>query len=766
MTLFLRIALIVLAVGGFVPLEARLPSAGLDTSWVLGMNQAVSQGLQFGREMVFTYGPYAAVATRGYHPATDALVLVLGAVLGAGFAAALLRLSREASTASLAFAVAVLAAVVFERDALMFGAALAAGLACLRDDGERPSGASPRVATIAALCLPLGLLPLVKGSMIAPCGAVVATVAAILVLRGEPRRAAAAVAAPVAGALVAWVAAGQEPASIVAFFTSLAPIISGYTEAMSLPGSRVEPAVVAAASAVVLAAAALAPRGSPATRLAVTGLTAVTLFIAFKSSFVRHDAHALIAGEVMLLACALLSMTASLRVAPVAIAAAALGWAYVGSAYQGGPAAVPHTLRANLGTVPRGLAARLSDEVPLRTAYDNALAALRTASEWPVLPGTVDVYSHDQASLIASGNRWSPRPVLQSYSAYTPALAELNRAHLTGPRAPDHLVFRVEPIDGRLPALEDGASWPVLMSAYEPVRMIKDAVLLRRRANAQARPPEPFAEASGSLGERIAVPASDGPLFAWIDVRPGLQGRVSALLYKPAPLRIDVELEDGSRHAHRFVSGMGAAGFVVSPWVASGTDFAMLYGDPGLLAGRRVVAFTLSADAFPPRVWRPRIEARFARLDVPPPAGRPEFLSANRPLELGSATVTLRRCDLALDALDGRPPKAGAQPVGGVLRLSGWMTPDRERGTVAQETLVLLEAEGGARTVYSVARTHRPDVAAHFGRPTLADSGYAGLIDVSTLSGPQAVRLGLRSGDTIEACEQVVAVVEPRGAAR
>jgi hypothetical protein len=43
--------------------------------------------------------------------------------------------------------------------------------------------------------------------------------------------------------------------------------------------------------------------------------------------------------------------------------------------------------------------------------------------------GNADVYPLSQTAVLASGLTCQPRPVFQSYSAYTPKLAEMNAAH-------------------------------------------------------------------------------------------------------------------------------------------------------------------------------------------------------------------------------------------------------------------------------------------------------------------------------------------------
>ena len=41
----------------FVPFTPAMPAASLDESWGLGINQAIGQGLVFGRDVIFTFGP-------------------------------------------------------------------------------------------------------------------------------------------------------------------------------------------------------------------------------------------------------------------------------------------------------------------------------------------------------------------------------------------------------------------------------------------------------------------------------------------------------------------------------------------------------------------------------------------------------------------------------------------------------------------------------------------------------------------------------------
>ena len=60
----------------FAPLEFQMPRYGLDPSWVAVLGEAPVHGWRFGRDIIFTLGPYACTYTGQYHPATDHLMLI------------------------------------------------------------------------------------------------------------------------------------------------------------------------------------------------------------------------------------------------------------------------------------------------------------------------------------------------------------------------------------------------------------------------------------------------------------------------------------------------------------------------------------------------------------------------------------------------------------------------------------------------------------------------------------------------------------------
>jgi hypothetical protein len=231
--------------------------------------------------------------------------------------------------------------------------------------------------------------------------------------------------------------------------------------------------------------------------------------------------------------------------------------------------------------------------------------------------GTTDVYSYLQAPLLASGRLWSPRPIFQSYQAYTPELVRLNADHLRGDRAPDNIAFRVEPIDNRLPALDDGLSWPLLMRNYSLTGNVDAFIYLKKKKSPpEDRPATEIYSGEHMLGSDVSVPETNEPVFAEIDVQPTLLGRLWTILYKPPDLQIFVSLANGRKMTYRFIRGIAKAGFVISPLVEDGNDFiALNTADRDALTTKRVKSFALSPVGGASLFWSNRYSVRLSTLD-------------------------------------------------------------------------------------------------------------------------------------------------------
>jgi hypothetical protein len=363
--------------------------------------------------------------------------------------------------------------------------------------------------------------------------------------------------------------------------------------------------------------------------LPLAGLGAI-LFIIFKQGYVRHDRHEITAVMALLLIswmCLAMARPDNWRSAGLALLLL-LGSGLMASSmfsrwFPG------EGLRTQMG----GTFNRYSLVAPvngvftgyLRDDYENKFARLRRSSSLPPMKGGTDLYSYYQSILFAHDLRYQPRPVIQSYSAYTPELAGLNAAHLRTGHAADNLLFAIQRIDNRFPALDDGLSWPELLTRYD-VKGPADAegtyLLLSRAATPREYHLTPLRDTLVRWGEPVTPPsATEGPIWVEIEIKKTLIGTVVAILYKPPVLMLTVSQRDHGQQDFRLVPDMARGGFLLSPVIGDTRAFAALASADGQrdLVGREVMSMTLSADTRSRSTicYQSPMAVRFYRLDFP-----------------------------------------------------------------------------------------------------------------------------------------------------
>jgi hypothetical protein len=613
--LFVAITVMVI----FLPLNPKMPSRGLDASWEFAMNEAVARHMNFGKDIVFTYGPYASIGTRKYHPATDLRMMLGSLCVAASFLAGLLYLSGGSKPYLKLFLLLFL--VMFGNPELILLAYSFLLAVCIlkwlnRDPGERVSLSWLQFLAIVFMWSTLGLLPLVKGSLLLPFVASAAIPSALLLFRARIRLALLLLLLPLTASITFWLIAGQPIANLPAFLRGTMLLTSGYTEAMSTSW-LILPAKIGAilVSAFCLTSVLLfisifrATQIRYASRWILALLCAVFLLVIFKHGFVKADAlpSAFFSLAALIIIVGFLNIdryfVSSLSIAMLLTVATSatqdrvlatevherfgsgLTWAGVTRqdifefCLDRAPGAYARTTFKNAWNTYvdawDGFRSRLSSGNVLKDQFELATAAIKKSYAMPQLKGTADVYTFDQAILLVSNNEWDPRPVLQSYSAYTPGLARMDEQHLRGPNAPDWVLFQLQTIDGRLPSLDDGSSWAALFDNYTEVSFDGQFALMRKKPAIKTQSNfEVIYEQVCKTGGTVSLPQTDGILFAEVTLEPTFAGKILTALFNPPQLHALLGLANGKTGKYRVVSSMMKTGFQLSPFVGSTEQFA------------------------------------------------------------------------------------------------------------------------------------------------------------------------------------------------
>lgn len=570
------VALIWATVTAVAPMSPTQPVAQLDPGWQLATAHAAAAHLQFGTEFIFTYGPWSEIVTKLYWPGEYIGTLLLAGLYATSWCVALLRLlPRWSCRLAAAF---VLLAAPAGAEALILLYPLAAVTAMPR----RIDRASCW-AVAAVLGAGLGILPLVKVS----CFTVVGAAIAIAALRAW-RTGLVAAGVAVATFAAAWIAAGQSLSGVWAYMHASLIVIAGYSDAMRLDATPVGRGFLPLAVSLLIAFALQVTMWRRERDWAWLAMGVLTLAVVAKEAAVRIDWQHLDRALLPLVAVAgYVAIGGSRRVrvmAGILVVVQAAAFALSASTTVA-LASTGDTIVAGLAS-PIDLAHNLARPGRLTRAHDAALETIK--AQQPALPqltGTVDLYPWNVAIVAANGYLWDPRPIPQSYSAYTPALARVDAAHLTGPSAPTNVLWTSAPIDGRLPALDDDESWLPLLSRYRFTETAGSYDVLQRRAKPADLPISRATILRTQLGQWVDLPHYPVGSGLWVtyQIHPSAWGSLAAALWRPPTVTLTLRLSTGAVETRRIVPSMSGTHLLLSPYVASAGDFEKLYvGGSGL----------------------------------------------------------------------------------------------------------------------------------------------------------------------------------------
>jgi hypothetical protein len=553
------------------PLSGIEPQPGLDASWATGLSMAVNQGLQFGRGIVFTYGPLGFLREPLIaYPWTGRLAFAYTAAVQLALCLTLLwALRRNFGSFLAAAAIALLSASASFQEPvpiIVFGVAVAlvVGGIPTRLVGWTVIGSGVFVAVQLLAKFDTGIDALL----------IIAVALAVQTVERR-RRAVQFVVALLAGLLGGWVLTGQSLTNIPAYVRGSLEVASGYSQALGYedPGRAWELWAAAALAGVGMTLA-LTGGGPRRTRVAVGAIWALLAFTSFKEGFVRHDVgHANIFFATMLGGIAVLPL-AEIRRTTSAFALALASVCLLASLQSGLTSVVVPRARATAFFDQAGVFASgttLNRDIVAARARLVAAYGLDPITFAPLAGHTVDVEPYDANVAWAAQLRWKPVPVFQAYAAYTTSLDRLNADALSSAGGPQRVLREnAPPIDARNAAWESPAATLAMLCHFRAVSTTARWQVLERTAN-RCGAPRQIGVVRSAFGATVPVPpapTSASVVYAELEgvqVR-GLASIVSGLYRAPART---ITL-DGTR-PYRLVPGTAADGLVLN--VPRAADF-------------------------------------------------------------------------------------------------------------------------------------------------------------------------------------------------
>ncbi len=564
------------------------PAPDLDASWRIALGYFFNQGAQFGRDVIFTYGPLGFTMGNTYAGSNFTTLVIAQAIYALIGATVVLREVRRLQGVSRwsFFGLMMLFSLTYVDAAHMIIIALM-GFQLLRAEGQRCE-----TVVLASL---LALFASVKFTDLMLAALMVGVVSAHSAWHRRWRETLW-TAGVFAGAFLAiWLVCGQSPLNLPGFFRGSWSISQGYTEAMGFP-SPWPPlwkafVVLGIIGSYLLLHLWLHPDKPRA--LANGLMLAGFIFLNWKHGFVRADGH-----MIGFFFCAFVPLTAypgllddppklrRLHYAMFSVGIILCLWGIENALYG--------VTRSSAGIVQERIWRNI--EIPIehedtKARYVTRLLQARTATELAqtkklVQRASIDMLGYEQAAVMLNELNYRPRPVIQSYSVFNSYLAKLNGDFYSSDSAPDYLLLKIQSIDYRMPMMDDPVVWRIVPHRYDFVLAERGYQLWRKlpkQFNESDIAPKPLKSTSLAIGEKLSLAEyAHKQLWVRIDLKQTLFGRLHTFLYKPPHVTLIVTDENGHDSEFFMPLPQGKAGFILSPIIEDAVAFvAYANGQPG-----------------------------------------------------------------------------------------------------------------------------------------------------------------------------------------
>ncbi len=579
------------------------PSAELDPSWRMALGYFYEKGMQFGHDVIFTYGPLGFIMGRTFSGLQFWGLIVGQLVLALIASAVIIRQgSRLQGDARLICLGALLFFGITYEDALHMIVIVILGFELLRMADENRRWLMLPIAAVLALYSQIKFTDQLLATFI------VLVALAYNLWQGRRHEAAWLAFSFVGTYLGIWTACGQNVLNLPAYFYGSWQISEGYQWAMGIPTSwqQLWPGLVILG--IIAAYLVLHLFINPAKPRAVANvlLLGTYTYLNWKHGFVRSDGH-----MIGFYFCALLPVTAypallddppRLRLLHRWAFTATLAFG-LWSLENALPGVVRNALAIFQGKAWTNVESVIKWE-ETRQRYRDRLATARGGSELIQTRklagnGTVDVLGYEQGVALFNKFNYRPRPVIQSYSTFMPALARLNEDFYASENAPEFVLMKVQAIDERLPTMDDAQVLALLPHRYEFIYSERDFQLWRRNSgpfDLATIAPRLLQTSALNVNQPLVINSSGEkqPLWLRVDLQPSLLGKIRSFLYKPPQVTLRLEDTAGNLHDYLMPLPQGRNGFIVNPLIEDLIDYMQFAADR---SQKLVRAISLKIDA-------------------------------------------------------------------------------------------------------------------------------------------------------------------------
>lgn len=185
----------------------------------------------------------------------------------------------------------------------------------------------------------------------------------------------------------------------------------------------------------------------------------------------------------------------------------------------------------------------------------------------------VDIIPWEISLIPANNLNWQPRPIFQSYSAYTSSLDKINSESLLKNR-PDNIFYNFSAIDGRHPFFDEPETFVNVFCNYQnsslfpdflKTQTLENIILLEQRKSNICSQEKPVNNFSLSWNQDHSLLTNDQELIrAKIQIKYSFFGKIYKTLFRSPPVMIKINYADGQTNSYRIIPENANNGVIIS----------------------------------------------------------------------------------------------------------------------------------------------------------------------------------------------------------
>lgn len=482
------------------------------------------------------------------------------------------------------------------------------------------------------------------------------------------------------------------------------------------------------------------------------GIIGLTIYIVFKSAFVRPDGHIFVFFKGICLIMPLFYLFGhdgfQRKMAAVCcwLVLAISFWAVnvIPGSYR------PYTRILTMSIIPIKIGeirTYFQGLMSYNEAVENSkrLSSRSTDLKKIIGSNSVDVVPSEISMVYFNGLRYNPRPVIQSYSAYGKYLDSINFAKYTSNDAPDYILFAISSIDDRFPYFDESKTKLAILTNYDIVDEYEGDLILKRKVTPDkliAGNKQEIIEAK--MGEDVEIKSNQGLQYSKLLVKYDLAGKLKRLFYVPPLLKITITLENGAARTYKVIKPIVENGVVLNKFIDNELEFKLLLLGGGVL-NTPVRSIRLDVDSLNPGFVK---DYQIVSTFYNPGSKSPDRKAADS-LQIADMLHQYKPSEISSEMFGEEPFRYNIENLsthGQFFRIGGWAFLEHADNNKFITKIVLRSTN----KLYELPTVNvaRGDLPAVFEKQDVANAGFISTVSRSLLPGG-SYQVGIAIYDTI-----------------